>query len=193
MTHNLGPTDLKRLHRTWRRRGVPALAMALDDVQGPFNVGAIVRTAAAERLERLWLAGSTPPPSHPKVQRTAMGCDRFLEWEHADTIGAALAAARGAGLRIVGIELAEGARPIFDLDLSAPTCLVVGHEDRGLSPAALSACDAIGFVPQLGRVGSLNVAQAAGIAIYEARRQTWVASDPADPGLHPDRSAPPAT
>ncbi len=192
MTRNLGPTDLKRLHRTWRRRGVPPLAMALDDVQGPFNVGAIVRTAAAERLEHLWLAGATPPPSHPKVQRTAMGCDRFVEWEHTDTIGDALATAREGGLQIVGVELAEGAQPLFDLDLAVPTCLVVGHEDRGLSPAALAVCDAVGFVPQLGRVGSLNVAQAASIAIYEARRQTWVAAPTSGDGPEPD-SAPAQT
>lgn len=177
MTRNLGPTELKRLHRDWRRRGTPPLAVALDDVQGPFNVGAIVRTAAAERVERLWLSGSTPVPSHPKVQRTAMGCDRFLEWEHTDTIGEALAAAKAIGMTTVGVELAEGAAPLFELDLRGPVCLVVGHEDRGLSAAALGACDAIGYVPQLGRVGSLNVAQATGIAIYEARRQTWMADD----------------
>jgi len=164
--------------------------MAHDDVQGPFNVGAIVRTAAAERLDRLWLAGSTPLPSHPKVQRTAMGCDRFLDWTHTDTIGEALAAARTAGMAIVGIELAEGARPVFDLDLGGAVCLVVGHEDRGLSATALGACDAVGFVPQLGRVGSLNVAQAAGIAIYEARRQTWTASTAGASHRTPDPGPP---
>ena len=176
MTRNLGPTDLKRLHREWRRRGTAPLAIALDDVQGPFNVGAIVRTAAAERLDRLWLAGATPVPTHPKVQRTAMGCDRFLEWDHTDTIAEALTAARDQQFAVVGVELADGAQPLFDLDLRGPVCLVVGHEDRGLSTAALGACDAVGFVPQLGRVGSLNVAQAAGIAIYEARRQEWTAA-----------------
>ena len=173
MSRNLGPTDLKRLHREWRRRGTVPLAIALDDVQGPFNVGAIVRTAAAERLDHVWLAGGTPVPTHPKVQRTAMGCERFLEWDHTDTIVDAIAAARSRQFAIVGVELAEGAQPLFDLDLRGPVCLVVGHEDRGLSTAGLSACDVIGFVPQLGRVGSLNVAQAAGIAIYEARRQGW--------------------
>jgi serine/threonine protein kinase len=80
------------------------------------------------------------------------------------------------GMAIVGIELAEGARPLFDVDLAVAVCLVVGHEDRGLSAAALAACDTVGFVPQLGRVGSLNVAQAAGIAIYEARRQGWTST-----------------
>lgn len=148
--------------------------MALDDVQGPFNVGAIVRTAAAERLDHLWLAGATPPPTSAKVQRTAMGCDRLVEWSHEATVEAALAAASQRAMTIVGVELAHGAVPIFDLDLTGPICLVVGHEDRGLSASALAGCHQIGFVPQLGRVGSLNVAQAASIAIYEARRQVWV-------------------
>jgi tRNA (guanosine-2'-O-)-methyltransferase len=173
MTHNLGPTDLKRLHRDWRRRGAPPLAMALDDVQGPFNVGAIVRTAAAERLDHLWLAGSTPPPTSSKVQRTAMGCDRLIPWNHTADIAEALTSAETRELRIVGVELAQGAQPIFDIDLTGPVCLVVGHEDRGLSATALARCHQLGFIPQMGRVGSLNVAQAASIAIYEARRQTW--------------------
>lgn len=178
MTRNLGPTDLKRLHRGWRRRGTTPLAMILDDVQGPFNVGSIVRTAAAERLDHLWLAGATPSPTHPKVQRTAMGCERYLAWEHTESATEAIAAARALGMGVVGIELAEGAEPIFALDLSGPVCLVVGHEERGLSAVALGACDHIGFVPQLGRVGSLNVAQAAGIAIYEVRRQGWSSDTP---------------
>ena len=54
--------------------------------------------------------------------------------------------------------------------------LVVGHEDRGLSTTILESCEAVGFIPQLGRIGSLNVATAAAIAIYEARRQVWVNS-----------------
>jgi tRNA (guanosine-2'-O-)-methyltransferase len=52
-------------------------------------------------------------------------------------------------------------------------CLAVGNEDRGLSQATLAACDVVAFLPQMGRVGSLNVATAASIAIYELRRQGW--------------------
>jgi tRNA (guanosine-2'-O-)-methyltransferase len=50
-------------------------------------------------------------------------------------------------------------------------CLVVGHEDRGLSKTALAACDQVVFLPQLGRIGSLNVATATSIAIWEVRRR----------------------
>ena len=174
MSKNLGPTDLKRLHRSWRQSGTTPLAVALDDVQGPFNVGTIVRTAAAERVDHLWLAGSTAAPTSTKAQRTGMGCERLVPWTMTADIDEAVAAARAAGLRLIGLELTDDAVPLHDLDLTVGVCLVAGHEDRGLSHAALAACDAVGFVPQLGRVGSLNVAQAVGMAIYEVRRQAWV-------------------
>ena len=54
-------------------------------------------------------------------------------------------------------------------------CLALGHEDRGLSTLTLAACDEVAFVPQLGKVGSLNVAQAAAMAMYEVRRRSWPA------------------
>jgi len=84
-----------------------------------------------------------------------------------------MAAARADKYHLVGLELAEGAIALHELDLAADVCLVIGHEDRGLSKEALAGCDHFGFVPQLGKVGSLNVASAASIAMYEARRQSW--------------------
>ncbi|HJR25981.1 MAG TPA: TrmH family RNA methyltransferase [Acidimicrobiales bacterium] len=166
-------TGLKRLHRTWRRHTGGRLGLVLDDVEGPFNVGAIIRTAAALRVDDVWLAGRTPGPQEAKVGKTALGTDRYLTFHQAEGGAAAVLAAQGAGYRVVAIELADGAVPLHELDLGDATCLVVGHEDRGLSPAVLDACDAVAFLPQLGRVGSLNVATAASIACYEVRRRAW--------------------
>ena len=59
----LGPTDLKRLHREWNRRSSGRLSLILDGVQSPFNVGSIVRTAAAYRVEHLYLCGQTFSPA----------------------------------------------------------------------------------------------------------------------------------
>lgn len=174
MPKNLGDTELKRLHRDWRRKAPEArLAILLDDVQTPFNVGAIVRTAAAERVERLFLTGSAISPGHPKSKKTSLGTERYLEWEQHETAAKAVDAVRAAGYRLVGVELAEGAVPLFEARLDGDVCLAVGHEDRGLSPTVLAACDQIAFVPQLGKVGSLNVAHATAIAVYEVRRRTW--------------------
>ena len=68
--------------------------------------------------------------------------------------------------------------PLFELDLAGDVCLVVGHEEHGLSKATLATCDRVGFVPLLGRVGSLNVATATALALYEVRRQEWTAPEP---------------
>ena len=169
----LRSTDLKRLHREWRRRTEGRVALLLDSVQTPFNVGAIERTAAAMRVDDVWLSGSTADPDHDRTRKTALGSERFLTFHHVESAVAAAEAARCTGYRVIGIELAEDAVPLPDADLTGDVCLVVGHEDRGLTAAVLAACDQVAFTPQLGRIGSLNVATATAIALYEVRRRAW--------------------
>jgi tRNA (guanosine-2'-O-)-methyltransferase len=169
----LGPTDLKRLHREWNRRSTRRIALLLDGVGQPFNVGSITRTAAALRIEHVYLSGGALSPAHPKAGRTSMGTERYLEWTDFARGTDAASAARADGYRVVGLELADGAVPIHELTVAGDVCLAVGHEDHGLSVATLDACDDVVFVPQLGRVGSLNVATATAMALYELRRQDW--------------------
>lgn len=172
MSRTLGSTELKRLHRDRRRSTEGRVGLLLDGVQNPFNVGSILRSAAAFSVDHLWLVGA-PSPSDAKVQKTALGSQRFCTWTFHDTSSDAVGAARKAGYRVVGVELAEGALPLHELDLAGDICLAVGHEDRGLSKELLGDCDAVGYIPQLGRIGSLNVATATAIACYEVRRTAW--------------------
>lgn len=169
----LGSTDLKRLHRSWARRTEGRLALLLDGVQNPFNVGSIVRTAAALRVERLYTTPASAPPDHPRSRRLSMGTERYLEVVEAPSGPEAVAAARADGYTVVAVELADRAVPLHELDLSGDICLVIGNEDHGVGKATLAQVDAAGFVPQLGRVGSLNVAAAAAVAMYEVRRRSW--------------------
>ncbi len=173
MSRNLGSTELKRLHRGWRRRTERRLALLLDGVQTPYNVGSILRTAAALHVDHLWLAGPTASPTDTKTNKTALGSQRFVTWTTIEDPAAAGAAAKAAGYRLVGVELADTAEPLHELDLTGDICLAVGHEDRGLTTACLDACDAVGYIPLLGRIGSLNVATATAMALYEVRRQGW--------------------
>jgi tRNA (guanosine-2'-O-)-methyltransferase len=170
---NLGDTELKRLHREWRHKTEGRVALLLDSVQTPYNVGAIVRTAAAERVEHLYLAGASTAPSHPASRKVSLSTERFVEWSSFEDVNDALDAVKDAGFRLVGLELAEGATPIHEAVLGDDVCIALGHEDRGLSPKTLAACDELAYIPQLGKVGSLNVAHAAAIGIYEARRRHW--------------------
>lgn len=169
-----GPTELKRLHRDWRRKTDLRMAMILDGVQNPYNIGSILRSAAAYRLETIWMAPPTIPVTHAKVAKTALGCERLVETRVTESTEEALSLATAAGFTTVAIELTASARPLFELDLSGAVCLVMGHEDRGVHKDTLAAVDHVGFLPQLGKVGSLNVAQAATAAIYETARQTWM-------------------
>ena len=169
----LDPTGVKRLNRTWRRATRGRIALLLDSVTQPFNVGSIVRSAAAFGAERLWLAGNTAPPTHPSAQKTSLGTGRLLSWEREDTAAAAVKAAAEAGFRVVAVELTEDAVPLHEASLDGDVCLVIGNEDHGCSPALLAAVDAVTYIPQPGRVGSLNVAVAAAVALAEVRRREW--------------------
>ena len=170
---SLDSTGQKRLHRAWRRRTEGSVALLLDSVQNPFNVGAIVRTAAAFRVDHVWLCGATESVSHPKTSKTALGADRYLTFTTTDSAEAAVRDAQAKGYRVIGIELADGAVPLHEVVADDRVCLALGHEERGLGAACLAACDSVAFIPMLGKIGSLNVAAAAAIACYEIRRQSW--------------------
>ena len=176
----LRPTEVKRLNRAWRRSTQARVALLLDSVTQPFNVGSIVRSAAAFGVEQLWLCGNSAPLDHPSVRKTALGTERFLSWEREPAPADAARAASAAGLRVVAIELASGAVPLFDAPLDGDVCLAIGNEDHGCSPALLAACDAAAYIPQAGRVGSLNVAVAAAIALADTRRREWEKTRPQD-------------
>lgn len=169
----LTSTELKRLHRSWRKEEPRRLALLLEGIGGPFNLGAMLRTAAAYRVEHIYLAAMQIDPASTNVGKTALGADRYVEWSVHETFDAAAASATAAGFGLVGLELADGAEPIHAARLPSPLCLVIGHEDRGLSKTALAACESGVYLPQLGRIGSLNVATAASIAMYEVRRRDF--------------------
>lgn len=169
----LGPTEVKRLNRGWRRRTEARIALLLDGIGQPFNVGSIIRTAAAFGVGQIWLCGDTAQPGHPSARKTALGTDRLISFEQVPTAAAGVLAAREAGYTVVAVELADGAVPLHDLPLSGDICLALGNEDHGCSAALLAAADVVAYIPQPGRVGSLNVAAATAIAIAETRRREW--------------------
>jgi tRNA (guanosine-2'-O-)-methyltransferase len=184
VTRQLGLTEVKRLNRGWRRRTEAEISLLLDSVGQPFNVGSIIRSAAAFGVQQIWLCGDTAQPGHPSARKTSLGTDRLLSFGHAQTAALGAQAARAAGFRVVAIELAGDAVPLHEADLSGHVCLALGNEDHGCSAALLAAADLVAYIPQVGKVGSLNVAAAAAIALAEARRQEW-AGQP-DPGPEPE-------
>ncbi len=181
MTRQLGPTEVKRLNRSWRRATQGSLCLLLESVSQPFNLGSIIRTAAAFGAEKIWLCGEAADPMHPSARKTALGTARYLSFEQVASPAEAAAQIRAAGLRLVAVELAQGAVPLHRAGIGGDVCLALGHEDRGCSPALLAAADEVAYIPQVGRVGSLNVAAATAIALAEARRREWESAGPQGP------------
>ena len=136
-------------------------------------MGSIFRSAATLGVQRLHLVGGTPGPEHKGVHKTSLGTEHSVPWQRDEVLADALAENRAEGSQIVGIELSDTAQPLHEYPLAADVCLVIGSEASGLTNQALAACDGIAYIPQPGKVASLNVAIATSIALYEVRRRGW--------------------
>lgn len=170
---SLSDTEIKRLNRGWRRRTSGVLDLVLVGLSNPYNVGSILRTAAVLGVRTVHLVGATPGPDHPGVRKTGLGTEHKLSTQRHDDLAAAVSAVRAEELQVLALELATGAAPLHDHLVGDRVALVIGNEGHGLSPASLALCDAAVYLPQVGRVESLNVATATAIAAYEIRRQEW--------------------
>jgi 23S rRNA (guanosine2251-2'-O)-methyltransferase len=150
--------------------GQPAFFLALDQVQDPRNLGAILRTA-----EAFGVHGVVIPKHHAvgltdAAARTAMGAVERIPVARATNLVSALETIKESGIWVYGAVLGEGVAP-WAADLRAPLCLVLGSEGEGLRPLVARACDALVAIPMAGGAESLNVAAAAAILCYEVARQ----------------------
>jgi len=147
---------------------IPLVAIACD-VQDPGNVGAIIRVAEAAGATGVVAAGHSADPFGPKALRGSMGSALRLPVSTGQA-GDAIRAARARGC-IVHAAVAHDGRSIFDLDLTRPTAVLLGSEGAGLRPALTDLADERFTIPMHPPVDSLNVAVAAALVLYEARRQ----------------------
>lgn len=147
----------------------PALLIVASDVQDPGNVGAIVRSAEAGGATGALFAGTSADPWGWKPLRAAMGSMfRLPVMRMSETLP--LAELRGLGLKLVAT-VPRGGTTLQHVDLRPPTAVILGAEGSGLDPQLLSVADEQLSIPMRSPVESLNVAVAAGLLIYEARRQ----------------------
>jgi tRNA G18 (ribose-2'-O)-methylase SpoU len=153
-----------------RQRTMP-VAVVLENVRSLWNVGSIFRTADAAGAEEIWLCGITGRPPRDEISKTALGAEDFVPWRAAADAREALEYLKGTGRSVVALERAARSLPLSRAKVRFPCALVLGNEVAGLSDAALDASDLICHLPMHGVKSSLNVAVAAGVALYELRRK----------------------
>lgn len=146
-----------------------SLEVVLDNVRSTFNVGAIFRTADAAGISKIHLCGITPSPINIKVHKTALGAENTIPYDiHNNTVHL-IKTLKNEGKRIWALEETSDSSSLFAFHhqrIDPPTVLILGNELVGVDPKVLALCDAHLQIPMLGIKGSLNVAIAFGIAVY---------------------------
>lgn len=148
----------------------PPLILVLDGIEDPQNLGAIVRTADAAGVSGIVRQKRRSATLGGGVARASAGALAHARIASVVNIARAIEQLKAAGVWTVGL-VAGGDRRYDQVDLTLPTALVVGAEGTGLRRLVRERCDWLVSIPMLGRVESLNVSVAAGVALFEAVRQ----------------------
>lgn len=146
------------------------LLLALDGIEDPHNLGAIVRAACGAGADGVVLPSRRAAGLTETVDRVSAGALEHVRVARAGNLVQALETCRDAGWWVVGLDAAAPAS-IWQHDFRPPTVLVVGGEGRGLHALTRKRCDALVAIPLAPGVASLNAAVACGIALFEAVRQ----------------------
>ncbi len=146
------------------------LLVALDGVEDPANLGAIIRTVVAAGATGVMVPERRAAGLSPAVARAAAGALEHAKVARVPNLVRALTDLKKSNLWVYGFE-AEAPKSYTELDYAPGCVLVLGGEGRGLHRLVREACDEMGHIPLHGPVSSLNVSVAAGVVLYEAVRQ----------------------
>lgn len=165
--------SLEQLLAKCRTKNAPAFLVALDCLQDPHNLGAVVRSAAAAGADGIILPKDRTAPVSATVYKVSAGTVAAIDLCQVGNLSAALKYLQDNGLWVFGLDGAAG-DSVFELDLAGPLCLVVGSEGKGIRPLVKRGCDALAAIPLAAKVESLNASAAAAVALFEVVRQRRV-------------------
>lgn len=143
--------------------------IALDNVQDPGNLGAIVRTAEALGIDGIIVGGGCDI-YNPKALRASMGSMLRMSIYNTDKLSAYLENIKKLGLSVYGTVPDSSADRITDVDFSKGGVCVIGNEANGISDAVKNICTKLITIQMRGRAESLNASVAASITIWEMLR-----------------------
>ncbi len=156
------------------------LLVVLDGVEDPHNLGAIVRTAYAAGASAVIVPQRRAVGLTETVAKAAAGALEHLPVVRVGNVNQTLEELKASGFWIYGLD-ERGAEPYDQTRYVTPTVLVLGGEGHGLHDLVKKNCDMLVRIPLAGAISSLNVSVAAGVVLFEWRRQSTGQSSPESP------------
>jgi 23S rRNA (guanosine2251-2'-O)-methyltransferase len=151
-------------------QGQVPLFILLDGVTDVRNVGAIARSAWCCGAQGLILPTSSSASLTEEAVKTSAGALNKIMLCRTPSVPQAMDVLRLNGIQVLGTEM-RGSIPVYEADITIPSCVVMGAEDTGISKDVLKRADVLIRIPMAQKFDSLNVSVATGMILYEAMRQ----------------------
>jgi len=158
-------SDLESMLAVAAARGEQPLILALDGIEDPQNLGAIIRSAEGAGAHGVLIPKHRAASVTGAVMKASAGAAAFTKVAKVSGIKAALDELKEKGLWVYGLDM-EGC-PYSEVDFGGGVCLVIGSEGQGMSRLVRETCDFLVGIPMKGRIGSLNASAAAAIVLFE--------------------------
>ena len=146
------------------------LLLILDGVTDPHNLGACLRTADAAGVHAVIVPRDRSAAVDGVVRKVAAGAAEFVPLAAVTNLARVLGVLKEQGVWVVGADQ-DAPATLYQADLARPLALVLGAEGTGMRRLTREKCDFVVRIPMAGQIESLNVSVAAGVALFEARRQ----------------------
>jgi tRNA (guanosine-2'-O-)-methyltransferase len=149
-----------------------SLRIVLENIHDPHNVSAIFRTCDAVGVTKVTLLYTVE--KFPKIgKKSSASAFKWVEKEKFKSIETCYNSLRTEGFLILASSICSDSVPLYDLDLTKKTAIILGNEHRGVSEEAVRLADKKFLIPMCGMVQSLNVSVASAVILYEAFRQRF--------------------
>ena len=154
----------------FRRLGAAGIVLVLDQITDPHNVGAILRTAAAFAVAAIVTTARHSPEATGVLAKSASGALELVPIVTVQNLARALAEMKERGFSSSDSTAKRAGRSLRDARFTAPLALVLGAEGKGLRQGTRAVCDRLARLDLPGAIKSLNVSNAAALALYIASR-----------------------
>lgn len=163
--------DILHLFEEKVQNGEQPLLIACDSLQDPHNIGAIVRSAHAAGAAGILLTRERSAPLGGTAAKSAAGAMAHMPIAQVTNLVQALKEVKKCGAWVYGTVKDAESQSIYEMDLTGPSCVVIGSEGQGIRPLVKKECDQTVNIPMAGKLDSLNASVAAGVIMFEILRQ----------------------